>query len=193
MCTRLLVGRVIINTCGKASKCTGAINLNFNSKYGKNSKLFSSPRFSTSLHHVGKGDIIRPDIILPLAQAQHTTQHSSSVNTYSHVQLHICCIHHRPARIWGSWAAQKWKKWKTMALKTIIWHMTKLRFIDPKKSSKTLQHISRTFLKDSRYSINHVKTHLNCTASMVTASLRQPRDTIVAVTQDLDPQAVVVL
>lgn len=44
-----------------------------------------------------------------------------------------------------------------------------------------------------RYSINHVQAHLNSAMGMVRARFRQARYTIVTVTQNLDPQTMVVL
>lgn len=45
----------------------------------------------------------------------------------------------------------------------------------------------------SRDGVDHVQAHLDGAVRMVRAWLRQPRHTVVAVSQDLYPQAVVVL
>ncbi len=37
-----------------------------------------------------------PHVILPLSEAQHTTEHPSRVQTHTHVQIHLCSFSHRP-------------------------------------------------------------------------------------------------
>lgn len=60
------------------------------------------PRQPSGLHHICQCDIVWPDIILPFPEAQHATQHPSCVKTNTHVQIHLCRLHHRPAgRGWG--------------------------------------------------------------------------------------------
>ena len=46
---------------------------------------------------------------------------------------------------------------------------------------------------NSRDSIDHVQTHLYSVTSVVPAGLRQARDAVVTVTQDLDTETLVVL
>lgn len=54
-----------------------------------------SPRLASRLHVVGQSDVVGPDVVLPLAQAQHATQHSPTVDAHSHVQVHVCSFHYR--------------------------------------------------------------------------------------------------
>ena len=58
-----------------------------------------SPWLSSGLHHVSHCYIVGPYVILPLTEAQHTTQHPPSVNPYPHVELNVCCIYHRAERM----------------------------------------------------------------------------------------------
>lgn len=48
-------------------------------------------------------------------------------------------------------------------------------------------------LQDLRDGVDHVESHFHGAATMVTTRLRQARDAIVAVAQDLNAQAVVIL
>lgn len=54
-----------------------------------------SPWLAPRLHVVGQSDVVGPDVVLPLAQAQHATQHSPAVDAHSHVQVHVCSFHYR--------------------------------------------------------------------------------------------------
>ncbi len=58
--------------------------------------LSSSPRQTSSLHHVGQSHVVGPHVILPLSEAQHATEHPSRVQTHTHVQIHLCSFSHRP-------------------------------------------------------------------------------------------------
>lgn len=56
----------------------------------------SSPGFTAGLHVVGERDVIGPDVVLPLAQAQHAAKHAPRMDAYTHVQLDICRLNHGP-------------------------------------------------------------------------------------------------
>lgn len=58
-----------------------------------------SPRLPSCLHHVGERHVVGPDVVLPLAQPQHPTQHPPRVDANPHVELDVCCIHHRPGDV----------------------------------------------------------------------------------------------
>jgi hypothetical protein len=45
------------------------------------------PRNTSRFHVVGQGDIVGPDVELPLAQSQHAAQHVARVNSNSHVNV----------------------------------------------------------------------------------------------------------
>lgn len=49
-----------------------------------------SPRDASALHVVGQGDVIGPDVELPLSQAEHAAQHGARVDADPHVQIHLC-------------------------------------------------------------------------------------------------------
>jgi hypothetical protein len=48
--------------------------------------IYNLPRFTSLFHIVGNNDITRPNIILPFAHAQKTTQDLARVNTNTHVK-----------------------------------------------------------------------------------------------------------
>ena len=50
------------------------------------------------LHLVGRRDVIRPDVVLPLAKAQNSAEDPSSVNSNSHVQGNIRGFDNRAAK-----------------------------------------------------------------------------------------------
>jgi hypothetical protein len=58
--------------------------------------LINSPRDAAWLHVVGQGDIITPDVKLPLAQPQDPTEHVASVNAYPHVHIEARCFTDEP-------------------------------------------------------------------------------------------------
>lgn len=55
-----------------------------------------SPRLASSLHVVGQCDIVRPDIELPLPEAEDTAVHSPAVNSHTHVHVHTCHLPDQP-------------------------------------------------------------------------------------------------
>lgn len=48
----------------------------------------SSPSFATRFHVVGEGDIVGPDIELPLAQPQDAAVNAPTVDAHTHVHVH---------------------------------------------------------------------------------------------------------
>jgi len=60
--------------------------------------LTTLPGNAGRLHAVSQGDVIRPDVELPLAQPQHPTVHSATVYTDSHVEhIHPRHVTHQSA------------------------------------------------------------------------------------------------
>lgn len=57
-----------------------------------------SPWLAPSLHVVGQSDVVGPNVVLPLAQAQYSTQHSPAVYAHSHVQVHVRRFHYRSVK-----------------------------------------------------------------------------------------------
>ena len=58
-----------------------------------------SPCLPSRLHVVGDGDVIRPDIILPLPEPQHPAHHHPGVDPDPHIQtLHPCLLPDLPAK-----------------------------------------------------------------------------------------------
>lgn len=80
-----------------------------------------SPRDAPALHVVGQGDVIGPDVELPLSQAEHAAQHGAGVDADPHVQIHLLCgereeenkgthatlVHKRRANNTHSWGRPK--------------------------------------------------------------------------------------
>lgn len=64
----------------------------------------SSPRQTSRFHVICQCDIIWPHVILPLLQADNTTEHIAAVDPDSHTDLHSCCL--------LQFATRKQKKWQ---------------------------------------------------------------------------------
>lgn len=54
------------------------------------------PRKTTCFHYICQGDVIGPHVILPLAETKDSTQHSSSVQTHTHIEINFSGFGHRP-------------------------------------------------------------------------------------------------
>ena len=54
------------------------------------------PREPGLLHDVGGGDVVAPDVVLPLLQADHAAQHVAGVDPDPHVHLDPRALPHRP-------------------------------------------------------------------------------------------------
>lgn len=65
---------------------------------GQPDPSFYLPGPAPSLHVVGQGHIVGPDIELPFPQAEDTTMHTSAVDAHTHVHVHTCHLTHQPAR-----------------------------------------------------------------------------------------------
>lgn len=59
-------------------------------------KNYYLPWKASRLHVIGQCDIMWPDIKLPFAKADHTTQHIAWVHTNSHVDIYSCGISYLP-------------------------------------------------------------------------------------------------
>ena len=55
-----------------------------------------SPGLAAGLHVVGEVDIVRPDVVLPLPQPQHSAEDSPAVDPDPHVEVHVSSFHHGP-------------------------------------------------------------------------------------------------
>ena len=49
----------------------------------------NAPRNTARFHVVGQGDVVGPDVELPLVDAQHAAQHRSRMDADSHIQVHL--------------------------------------------------------------------------------------------------------
>lgn len=58
------------------------------------------PRYAATFHIVGQGDVIGPDVELPLAQPQHAAVNAPRVDTYPHVHVHPHNVPDQPKK-WG--------------------------------------------------------------------------------------------
>ena len=58
-----------------------------------NSIARNLPRFSARFHVVGQRDVVRPNVILPLSEAQHPAEHPSRMYAHPHVELHVGGFH----------------------------------------------------------------------------------------------------
>ena len=54
------------------------------------------PWFAAGLHVVGQRDVIGPDVVLPLPEAEHAAEDAARVDAHPHVQLHVSGVHHGP-------------------------------------------------------------------------------------------------
>ena len=52
------------------------------------------PGLSVGLHVVGRGDVIGPDVVLPLEEAEDAAEDAPRVDAHAHVQLHVGRLHH---------------------------------------------------------------------------------------------------
>ena len=57
-----------------------------------------SPCLAVGLHVVGGGDVVGPDIVLPLEEAEDAAEDAPRVDPHPHVQLHVRRLHHVAAR-----------------------------------------------------------------------------------------------
>ena len=57
-----------------------------------------SPRLAVGLHVVGGGDVVGPDIVLPLEEPEDAAEDAPRVDPHPHVQLHVRRLHHVAAR-----------------------------------------------------------------------------------------------
>ncbi len=54
-----------------------------------------APGLPVGLHLVGRGDVVGPDVVLPLAQAEDPAEDAAGVDAHAHVQAHVRRLHHR--------------------------------------------------------------------------------------------------
>ena len=52
------------------------------------------PCLAIGLHVVGRGDVVGPDVVLPLEEAEHAAEDAASVDAHAHVQLHVGRLNH---------------------------------------------------------------------------------------------------
>ena len=52
------------------------------------------PCLSVGLHVVGGGDVVGPDVVLPLEEAEDAAEDAPRVDAHAHVQLHVGRLHH---------------------------------------------------------------------------------------------------
>ena len=78
--------------------------VNQNSIHVKESNGFSQcsgvflPGLAVGLHVVGGGDVVGPDVVLPLEEAEDAAEDAPRVDPHPHVQLHVRRLHHVAAR-----------------------------------------------------------------------------------------------
>ena len=49
---------------------------------------------------IGGGDVVAPDVVLPLPQAEHAAEDAPRVDAHPHVELHVRGLHDRAAEEW---------------------------------------------------------------------------------------------
>ena len=69
----------------------------------------SLPGYTTGLHVVGEGHVVGPDVVLPLAEAEHAAQHPPRVQTHAHVQVNLSGLHNRSKHM-GKGSISNFKK-----------------------------------------------------------------------------------
>lgn len=74
---------------------------------GTSTQRSSSPRYAGRLHPVGQRHVVRPDVVLPLAQADDAAQHVPRVNADPHVDIHSCGFPHLPGERAGHLSEQQ--------------------------------------------------------------------------------------
>lgn len=62
-------------------------------------KNYDLPWKASRLHMIGQGDIMWPDIKLPFAKADHSTQHIARVHPNSHVDIYSCSLSYLPEEV----------------------------------------------------------------------------------------------
>lgn len=60
----------------------------------RSTMTYTLPRNSTRFHMISQSHIIRPNIKLPLVQAQYSRQHSATVYSYPHIHIYTSCSPH---------------------------------------------------------------------------------------------------
>lgn len=61
--------------------------------------IFPSPRFAPRLHVIGKRDVIRPHVKLPLPESQHAAVDTPTVDAYAHVDVDPRHLTHQPVNM----------------------------------------------------------------------------------------------
>ena len=56
--------------------------------------LSALPRFAVGLHLICGGDVVGPDVVLPLPESEHPTQDPPRVDPHAHVQLDVGGLNH---------------------------------------------------------------------------------------------------
>jgi hypothetical protein len=52
------------------------------------------PRLPVGLHLVGHGDVVGPDVVLPLSESEDAAEDAAGVDANAHVELHVRRFYH---------------------------------------------------------------------------------------------------